>query len=374
MLKCSTPYNIRSVTTKNRFLRSATMENMADEDGVLRDDMYRLYYDLSLGGTGLIITGATAVEKIGRIWKGQAAIWDDRNIEGLSKVASIIHRFGAGAKCAVQLHHGGAAGYGYSYGSKESGYSLKDAAENEIVQTIEAFGQAAGRVQIAGFDAIAVHGAHGYLPSQFLSPLTNNRSDRWGGPLENRLRFSLEVVHSIRQHVGSEMPILWKINCDDYLDGGMGLEAYAEAAAGLSEAGVDLIEISGGMKDQIQLRARLKQQTGDGEAYFGRAIAEFRKRLGNKALAVTGGIRSLSVMEGLLETGLTHLGMSRPLISEPDLPNRLLKTHDRRTARCISCNKCLVRIASDSLKCVEFDPMEAILRQIGKPIQADPEP
>lgn len=374
MLICSTPYAIRSMTTKNRFIRSATMENMADHEGVVREAIYRLYYDLALGGTGLIITGATAVEKMGCVWKGQAAIWDDRHIEGLSKVAAIIHRFGAGAKCAVQLHHGGAAGYGYSYGSKGTGYSLKDAAESEIFKTTEAFGQAAARVQSAGFDAIAVHGAHGYLPSQFLSPLTNNRSDRWGGSLENRLRFSLEVVRSIRQHIGSEMPILWKINCDDYLDGGMGVEAYADAAAELSEAGVDLIEISGGMKDQIQLRARLKRQAGDGEAYFGHAVAEFRKRLGDKPLAVTGGIRSLSVMEGLLKNGLTHVGMSRPLISEPDLPNRLLKTRDRRTARCISCNKCLVRIASDSLKCVEFDAMEAILRQIGEPVQADPEP
>lgn len=374
MLICSMPYTIRSMTTKNRFLRSATMENMADDDGVVRDDMYRLYYDLALGGTGLIITGATAVEKMGRVWKGQTAIWDDRHIEGLSKVAAIIHRFGDGAKCAVQLHHGGAAGYGYSYGSRETGYSLRDAAENEIVKTIEAFGQAAGRVQRACFDAVAVHGAHGYLPSQFLSPLTNNRSDRWGGPLENRLRFSLEVVRSIRQHVGPEMPILWKINCDDYLDGGMGVEAYADAAAGLSEAGVDLVEISGGMKDQIQLRARLKQQAGNGEAYFGSAIAEFRKRLGNKPMAVTGGIRSLSVMEYMLKAGLTHVGRSRPLISEPDMPNRLLKTRDHRTAKCTSCNKCLVRIASDSLKCVEFDPMEAIFRQIGKTVQADPEP
>jgi NADPH2 dehydrogenase len=100
-----------------------------------------------------------------------------------------VHRFRDGAKCAIQLHHVGAAGYGYSYRVDETGYSLKDATEGQIQETIDAFGKAVIRANTAGFDAIAVHGAHGYLISQFLSPLTNNRKDMWGGTLENRLRF-----------------------------------------------------------------------------------------------------------------------------------------------------------------------------------------
>lgn len=364
MLTCSTAFAIRCMTTKNRFIRSATMENMADHDGIVADDFCRIYYDLALGGTGLIITGAAAVQESGRVWKGQTGIWDDKHIEGLSKAASIISKFGEGAKCAIQLHHGGAAGYGYSYGSNQTGFSLRSANEEEIYATIEAFGRAAGRAQRAGFDAVAVHGAHGYLISQFLSPLTNDRTDRWGGPLENRIRFSLEVVRSIRGQVGTEMALLWKLNCDDFLDGGMGIEEYAQAARTLCDAGVDLIEISGGMKDQIKLRARLKHEAGDREVYFRKAIEPFRRLLGTTPLAVTGGIRSLPVIESLLKEGLTHVGMSRPLISEPDFPNRLLRTPDHRTARCTSCSKCLTRIASRPLKCVAFDPMEILLRQL----------
>lgn len=364
MLACSTAFNIRSLTTKNRFIRSATMENMADHEGMVTDDLCRIYYDLALGGTGLIITGAAAVQESGRVWGGQTGIWDDRHIQGLSKLTAIIRKFGDGAKCAIQLHHGGAAGYGYSYGSQETGFSLRDATEAQIFETIAAFGRAAGRAQRGGFDAVAVHGAHGYLISQFLSPLTNDRTDRWGGPLENRIRFPLEVVRSIRAKVGHEMALLWKLNCDDFIQGGMGTEEYAAAAKILCDAGVDLIEISGGLKDQITLRARLKHEAGDLEAYFHNALAPFRRSLGTAPLALTGGIRSLTIIEHLLKEGVSHVGLSRPLISEPDFPNRLLMTPDHRTARCTSCNKCLTRIASRPLICVAFDPMEILLRQL----------
>lgn len=346
--------------TKNRFLRSATMENMADAEGYVTDALYRLYFELAQGGAGLLITGAAAVQKSGRIWGGQIGIWDDRQVSGLSKVPAIVHRFGDGAKCAIQLHHGGAPGYGYSYGVAETGYSLKDATDAQIQKTIDAFGKAAIRASSAGFDAIAVHGAHGYLISQFLSPLTNDRKDAWGGELEHRLRFPLAVVDAIKKAAGDDMPLLWKLNCDDFLEGGMGIEAYAEAAGSLCDAGVDMIEVSGGLKDQVKLRTRLMKDAGEQEAYFYKAIEPFRKAVGKKALTVTGGIRSVRAMENLLDRGVDYVGMCRPLISEPGLPNRLIYTSDRRQARCISCNKCLIRIATQPLKCEEFDPFTEI--------------
>lgn len=364
MLKSGLPFTIKNMTVKNRFMRSATMEYMADIDGFVTDDLLKLYYDLARGGAGLIITGACAVEPSGRIWDHQLAIWDDKYINGMKKIAKVIHRYGENCKCAVQLHHGGMAGYGYSYGAKDTGYLLKNVTKQEIKATIKAFGKGALRVKKAGFDAIAVHGAHGYLISQFLSPITNNRTDEWGGSLDNRMRFALEICYSIRENIGDDMPLLWKMNCDDYHEGGQGIEDYVKVATKLVEVGVDLIELSGGVKDQIKLRARLKKEAGHKEAYFRNAIKPFREAIGNKALAITGGIRSLDVMEELLDEGLDFLGLCRPLICEPDLPNRLLNTLDKRTAKCISCNKCLARIARQPIKCVEFDEMQKIIKNL----------
>ena len=355
MLNVEIPYAIQDLTVKNRILRSATMESMADREGFVTDALVNLYKNLALGGSGLIITGATAVEQDGKVWSHQTAVWDDRYIKGLAAIAKVIYQHGNNCKCAVQLHHGGMAGFGYSYGSKDSGYSINDATEFEIRKTIEAFGDAALRVKKAGFDAIAVHAAHGYLISQFLSPLTNRRIDKWGGNLEKRMRFALEICQSIRNKVGQGFPILWKMNSSDYCNGGSELADYAQIAEKLVQAGVDLIEVSGGVKEQINLRSKLKKKAGKLEAYFRDAIEPFRNAIGNKTLAITGGIRSLNIMEGLIDDGANILGICRPLISEPDFPRKLFDSPENITARCTSCNKCLLRIATQPLKCVEFD-------------------
>ena len=353
MSNVETAYTIRNLTVKNRILRSATMENMADDRGFVTDALVNLYHDLALGGTCLIITGAAAVKQKGRVWRHQTAVWDDRYIAGLAQIAEVIHQHSS--QCAIQLHHGGMTGFGYSYGSQNSAYSLNDASDSEIREMIDAFGSAALRVKKAGFDAIAVHAAHGYLISQFLSPLTNNRTDRWGGSPAKRIRFAQDVCRSIRNKAGQDFPLLWKMNCADYGNGGSEITEYAQIAGKLVQAGVDLIEVSGGVKEQIKLRSKLKREAGEKEAYFRDAIEPFRKTIGNKALAITGGIRSLNIMQGLIDEGVNMLGICRPLISEPDFPNQIFNSSEKTTARCTSCNKCLLRIASQPLKCVEFD-------------------
>ncbi|MBU2648728.1 NADH:flavin oxidoreductase [bacterium] len=364
MKKAGSSIKLNQMTIKNRFLRSATMENMADADGHVTSELLKLYYDLALGGTGLIITGACAVEQAARVWDRQTAIWSDTYIEGMGKIARMIQVYGDGCKSAVQLHHGGMVGFGYSYGAKETEYSLKNATEGEIRAVIKAFGEAALRVKKAGFDAVAIHGAHGYLVSQFLSPVTNSRTDSWGGSLQNRMRFVKEICYVIRENVGDEMPLLWKLNSADFHEGGQEVGAYAEVAETLVAAGVDLIELSGGLKDQIKLRTKLMKEAGAREAYFRDAVHPFRQVVGKSLLAMTGGIRSLPVMEELLDDGLDLVGLCRPLICEPDLPDRLLKSPDKRSAKCTSCNKCLLRIAERPLKCVEFDTFETIVKTL----------
>jgi 2,4-dienoyl-CoA reductase-like NADH-dependent reductase (Old Yellow Enzyme family) len=154
------------------------------------------------------------------------------------------------------------------------------------------------------------------------------------------------------------------MNCADYLAEGQGVEAYAEIAGTLVAEGIDLIELSGGLKDQMRLRQELKQKAGPQEAYFREAIVPFQKAIGDKCLAVTGGIRSLEVMEELLAQGVHFIGLSRPLICEPNLPGRLLDTPDKRQSKCTSCNRCLPRIAKQSLKCVAFDDLQKIINNL----------
>lgn len=360
------PYYLKGRKIKNRFLRSATAESMADLNGHLTDQLVKLYYELAVGGTGVIITGVGAVNPQGRTFNHQLGVWDDEYISDLKKLAKLIHLYGGEETfCAVQLHHGGTAGFGYSYGAVEKKYTLNDIEENEILRSIKDFASAAKRVKEAGFDGVAIHGAHGYLISCFFSPATNNRQDRWGGSFQNRLRFPLEVYSAVREAVGDEFPILWKINTDDFHPNGQGINEYAMAAGKLAEMGLDLIEMSGGIIEQIKLRTSLKKQAGLREAYFRDAIPRFREAVGEKtALAITGGLRSLEVMEEVLTEGVDFIGLSRPLIAEPDLPNRLLFSPDKRPSKCTSCLKCLVQIANQSLKCVEFDPLRSILRSI----------
>jgi 2,4-dienoyl-CoA reductase-like NADH-dependent reductase (Old Yellow Enzyme family) len=363
----NTSYIIRGKKINNRIIRSATQEYMSDNEGHITDQLIRLYYDLAQGGTGLINTGIVAVQPSGRTFARQLAIWDDKFVPGLKMLAKVIRQYGRSETfAAVQLHHGGTTGFGYSYGSNKQSYSnsLNLVTEKEIVETIKAFGEGAKRVKESGFDGVAVHGAHGYLLSQFLSPATNNRTDKWGGSIENRTRFTLEVYSEIRKNVGDDFPVLWKLNTDDFEETGQGIIDYAYVAQKLSKMGVDLIEMSGGIKEQIKLRTRLKNEVGSREAYFRDAIKLFREKVENTALAITGGIRSYEVMEELLSEGVDFIGLSRPLIAEPDLPKRLLSTSDKRAAKCISCNKCLLIISSQPVKCVEFDEFTPILKNI----------
>lgn len=340
------------------------MEYLADMEGGVTDDLLKHYYDLARGGTGMIVTGCAAVEENGRAWAHQLGVWDDWHVEGLRRLANLIRIHGDGCKSAVQLAHQGSNKTGYSYGAENQGIALETLTEKDIRKTIRKFGEAAARVQAAGFDAVAVHGAHGYLLSEFLSPATNPRRDRWGGSLGNRMRLTLEVYHAIRGRVGVDFPILWKLNTADYLENGAGPEEYARVAGELARAGVNLIEMSGGLKDQIRLRARLSQEAGHREAYFFQTLAPFRQAVGDTPLALTGGIRSRPAMENLLQKGADLIGMCRPLICEPSLPRRLLGSAHPRRARCTSCNQCLLRIARQPVKCVAFDPFQKILKAL----------
>lgn len=191
-----------------------------------------------------------------------------------------------------------------------------------------------------GFDAVQLHGAHGFLINQFLSPLTNRRSDEYGGGIDNRARFLLEVYRKVRDTVGADYPVLIKLNAADFLEGGLEIEDAIYSAKRLSEAGIDAIEVSAGTPSSGgKSPVRTKITKPEREAY-NLEMARRIKGVVNCPVIVVGGFRSYEVVEkAIRDDGMDYISLARPLIWEPGLANRWLHG-DRRPARCISCNSC----------------------------------
>jgi 2,4-dienoyl-CoA reductase-like NADH-dependent reductase (Old Yellow Enzyme family) len=209
-----------------------------------------------------------------------------------------------------------------------------------IQQVVAAFGAAAKRAQKAGFDGVQIHAAHEYLYTQFLSPVFNRRNDAYGGSVENRARIVLETLDAMRAAVGDDFPILIKMNCQDFLDGGLTLEDSLKIADMLQNKGIDAIELSGGTRMSGDLGpVRPGISSKEKEAYFRKEAKSFKEML-KIPLILVGGIRSMEMAEQLLDQGLAdYISMCRPFIREPGLVKRWA-SGDRRKATCISDTQC----------------------------------
>jgi len=339
--------SLNSMTLKNRFVRSATWEGMAAEDGSCTPQLRDLMAQLAQGDVGLIISSYSYVLPEGKVRIGQLGIYKDEHISGLREITQDAHRYGS--RIAVQLVHGGVFSDAAFTGRIPLGPShvpnLVESPHEEmsiayIEGVVEAFGQAARRAKEAGFDAVQVHGAHGYLHSQFLSPAFNRRTDAYGGSLENRARVLLETLKAIRASVGPDFPVLIKMNCLDFLDGGLALEESLQVGDLLERQGIDAIELSGGTTISGKLGpVRSGVKTEKQEAYFRAEAKAFKERV-QVPLMLVGGIRSFQTAEQLIEEGYAdYISMSRPFVREPDLVKRW-GSGDRRKARCISDSRC----------------------------------
>jgi len=359
--KLFTPIELKGRKIKNRFMRSAMVVTMADPNGFITVDNLKWYRKAAEGGVGLLITEAMAVHPRGRIFDAQISAYGEERLPGLKKLADVIHSYGDGVLVMPQIHSGGAHDWGYSYGQRDTGLGLDIITEKDITDIIEAFAESALLLKRAGFDGVQLHGGHGYLIAQFLSSATNHRTDKWGGTLENRMKFPLEVYKAIREKVGYDFPIGIKMNTADYLKGGNWVETTSKIAKKFAEVGFDFIEMSGGMGFMTELREALRIKAGEKEFYFRDAIPYFKEAVkGTETLlAGCGGIRTPKVMEELLHEGLDLISLARPWLSEPNFANRV-KAGDLRPARCVStyrlCNLCLTKVAKGSSTCVKFYP------------------
>lgn len=341
---------VKGMKLKNRLVRSATWEGMCDHNGCPTDTLTDFYCQLALGGIGLIITGYTFVRPDGKQLPGKMGIHTDNFADEFKKMTGSVHD--AGGTIAVQLVHAGGQTDSSNAGRQPLAPSAiqvdqfpempAELTTNEISDIVNAFGEGARRAREWGFDAVQLHGAHGYLINQFLSPLTNRRTDGYGGSIENRSRFVIEVYNKVRDAVGSDYPVLIKLNASDHLEGGLSVQDATYVAQQLSELGIDAIEVSAGTPasgDKSPARAKINKP--EKEAYHLRLALEIKKAVSCPVMVV-GGIRSYEVAEKAVSEGeLDYISMARPLIREPALPHRWQKG-DRSPAKCISCNGCFM--------------------------------
>jgi 2,4-dienoyl-CoA reductase-like NADH-dependent reductase (Old Yellow Enzyme family) len=356
------PYNLAGIELKNRIVRSATYEKRADVDGFVTGSMIELYKDLAKGGVGLIITGNALVHISGRTVPQMICIHNDHYIEKLKRLVDAVHRHDG--KIAMQLVHGGRQCFPALLGGERpiapsevydpsTKIAPREMSNEEIWEIIESFANAARRAMYAGFDGVQIHGAHGYLVSEFLSPHTNRREDYWGGDEERRFHFLEEVYKAMRKEVGANYPILIKMNADDFVAGGLIPEESVRIAKRLEDLGIAAIEVSGGMYEAGAKTAQLNILQTEQEAYFRSSSRLFKKEL-NIPVILVGGIRSKPVAEDVIQKGDADLiSISRPLIREPDLPNKFMAGKEK--ADCISCNGCMRFQKLDVVKCVQIN-------------------
>ena len=351
---------INGMKLKNRFVRSATWEGMATDEGAATPGLIKLMTDLAQGGVGLIITSHAYVSREGQAGPWQLGVYTDDLVPGLSKMTAAVHDHGG--KIVLQLAHAGFHANGKLSNempvapsanpdlARSSRRALTEAGIQELVQ---AFAAAARRAKQAGFDGVQIHAAHGYLLSQFLSPIYNHRTDAYGGGIQNRARILLSVLKAIRQSVGRDYPILIKMNCRDFMENGLELADAVHVGEMLAEAGIDAIELSGGLLTGKKMSpSRMGIHSLEKEAYFQEEAAAFRKSV-QVPLMLVGGNRSFETAQRIIRDGLAdYISMCRPFIREPGLINRW-QSGDLTPSACLSDNKCFGPImAGKGLYCV----------------------
>jgi 2,4-dienoyl-CoA reductase-like NADH-dependent reductase (Old Yellow Enzyme family) len=327
----------------NRIAKAAMTEGLAKADGAANSRHVRLYRRWAAGGAGLLLTGNVMVDRRWLERPGNVIVEDRSGKDALAHWAKA--GTAAGNHLWMQISHPGRQTSRMSSsrpvapsaeGLKLLGLFAAPRAlhEREINEVVRRFATTAAIARETGFTGVQVHGAHGYLIAQFLSPVTNRREDDWGGSLENRARLLREIVHAVRKAVGIDFPVSVKLNSADFQKGGFDLPDAARVAGWLAEERIDLLEISGGTYEQPRLFGHAgraasaaepqRASTRHREAYFLEYAREIR-RAASLPLMVTGGFRSRAAMaDALAADELDVVGLARPLCVEPDLPGRLV--------------------------------------------------
>ncbi|MFX1520120.1 MAG: NADH:flavin oxidoreductase [Promethearchaeota archaeon] len=357
MSKLFEPYDFCGIKLKNRFIRSATSENLA-KNRLPTEQLFKLYKELARGEIGLIITSAMRPD---RTWtrgpqQKNMVIDHDDSIPNFKELTSIIHSFGS--KVALQLgsffvFNGepvapSAIPYTWIPGVTPRALTIQ-----EIREIVGIYGTAGERAKKADFDAVQIHAAHGYPLSRFLSPRFNQRTDEYGDSPKNRARIIIEIAAEIRKRAGSDFPVFVKMGVVDFCEGGLTKEDGVEVAKALSQNGISAIETSAGTPGSEMNALGSTNNSRWTEGYLLDYAAAIKAEVDVPVILV-GGLRDLSMMEDIISQGKADLvAMSRPFIIEPHLIKRWKEDGEQEPSHCISCNGCMdLYMDGETVECI----------------------
>jgi len=348
------PGTIGSLRIKNRLVMPAMATNFASAHGEPTPRMLAYYATRATGGVGTIVIENASIDESGGNGTVQLRVDHDRYVPGLSLLVRRVQE--AGAAVALQINHAGAIADPSrtgvpAVGPSDTGWTVASPrptslALDEVERLVERYADAAVRAQRAGFDAVEIHGAHGYLIAQFLSPLTNRRRDAYGGSVVNRWRFAVDVVRAVRDAVGPDYPILFRLSGDEFMPGGRTLEESAERSQSLVAAGIDALHVSAGTSANPEVQLEPISYDEGWRAYLSAAIC---KRVTVPVITV-GVYRRPEAVEHALESGAADfVAIGRGLIADPEWPRKARAGHDETIRHCISCNRCVRQRVFDDL-------------------------
>ncbi|HHV65457.1 MAG TPA: FAD-dependent oxidoreductase [Peptococcaceae bacterium] len=339
------PGKIGTLELKNRFIMPAMGSGHGDLDGRVTPKLIEYYKARAKGGFGLIIGEFACVSEEGKAVPGQLMITSDDYLPAFKQLTDSIHQ--AGGKIALQIHHAGRETNSAVTGRQPVAPSPipcpinrelpRELTTAEIYELIEKFGEAALRAKKAGFDAVEIHGAHGYLVAQFLSPNTNKRVDEFGGDLSGRMKFAVELIKKIKEKCGQDYPLIFRISGEERVEGGMGLRETAAIAQGLAEAGADAIHVSTGVyASLVWTVAPYNVPQG-----YNLTAAETIKKAVNVPVIAVGRIVEPLMAENVVASGIADfVALGRASLADPDFP---LKVKENRTQEISPCVGCLTR-------------------------------
>jgi len=365
------PGYIGEMELKNRMIMPGMGTNLAEADGTVSDVIVNYYARRANGGVGLIITEVCCPEPLGRVIPGEIEITNSSFMPGLSRIPHAVHS--GGAKICLQLAHGGCfasesvTGHQPISPSGVGTFQLPDDKPREmtieeIEELIEKYGMAAQRAKVCGFDAVELHGAHGYMPLQFLSAYTNRRTDKYGGSLENRARFALETIRSIKEHAGKDFPLIYRLSAEEDVPNGVTIEEACTFAKWAEEAGADAIHVTAGTWDSrmekyfnvmsgkeppegknLSLGVATSMWVPPNYTPRGSLVhlaAAVKKHVNIPVIAVCG--ISPEMGEDIIKRGdADFVSIGRQTIADPDYAAKVIEGKPEKIRRCLRCNECL---------------------------------
>ena len=362
----ASPITINNLTFKNRILGAPMSNPELDSDCNMRKEEIAFHENRARGGLAGVAIGLGIVDAIGRSHTKEVKLYDVMSLPSLKEAANAMHRHNCNA--VMELAHGGKFANARGHGSAEGvnmgpndeingeGHPVRSMTEEDIYRVADCFGQAAKLVKEAGFDMVLIHGGPGWLLGQFSSPAMNHRTDRWGGSLENRMRFSLLVIEKVREAVGPDFPIEFRMSGAEFTKGGYGIEEGIEMAKAI-DGKVDIIHVSAGVHEDPEVFVRTHPSMFIEHGCNVYLAAEIKKHV-KTPVATLGGLNDPDMMEEIIATGKADIiEIARQSICDPYFPEKAFSGNKDDITRCCRCFTCFYNYLTNRTFCCAFNPV-----------------